>query len=113
MPFDVPSFLGPFSVDEHGRLAPRDPNALPAFLFRWRGRVIRARMRGAEPELGRLQLRSVLGRVPSSAGIITPQPARAASPCCTGCRANCRPAGGSVCCRITVSASSQIRKPSG
>jgi len=68
MPFDVPSMLGPFSVDEQGRLAPRDPNALPAFLFRWRGRVIRARMRGAEPQLGRLLLRSVLGRVPSSAG---------------------------------------------
>lgn len=66
MPFDAPFMLGPFSVDAEGRLAPRDPDALPAFLFCWRGRVIRARLRPGQPRHGRLLLRSVLGRVPST-----------------------------------------------
>lgn len=66
MPFDAPFMLGPFLVDAEGRLAPRDPEALPAFLFRWRGCVIRARLRPAEAKRGRLVLRGVLGRIPSS-----------------------------------------------
>ena len=67
MPFDAPFMLGPFLVDAQGRLAPRDPEALPAFLVRWRGRLIRARLRPSQSDLGRLLLRSVLGRVPSTA----------------------------------------------
>lgn len=74
MPFDAPFMLGPFSVDAEGRLAPRDPEALPAFLFRWRSRVIRARLRSGLPEHGRLLLRSVLGRVPSTGDTIDPTP---------------------------------------
>lgn len=66
MPFDTPFMLGPFAVDAEGRLAPRDPEAMPAFLVRWRGRVVRARLRQAGPHRGRLVLSSVLGRVPST-----------------------------------------------
>lgn len=67
MPFHAPFMLGPFSVDAEGRVAPRDPEALPAFVFRWRGRLVRARLRQSVPEHGRLVLRTLLGRVPSSA----------------------------------------------
>ena len=52
MPFDAPFMLGPFAVDAEGRIAPRDPDAMPAFFFRWRGRVVRARLRQAGPEQG-------------------------------------------------------------
>lgn len=74
MRFDTPFLLGPFTVDAEGRLAPRDPQALPAFLFRWRGRVIRARLRPGPPEQGRLLLHSVLGRVPSTGHRTDPAP---------------------------------------
>ncbi|HET8996972.1 MAG TPA: hypothetical protein VFN42_09915 [Acetobacteraceae bacterium] len=66
MPFAAPFMLGPFLVDAQGRLAPRDAEALPAFLFRWRGCAIRARLRPAQADRGRLVLRGVLGRIPSS-----------------------------------------------
>ena len=68
MPFDAPFMLGPFSVDATGRLAPGGPATMPAFLFRWGGRVVRARLRHAEADHGRLLLRCVLGRVASTAG---------------------------------------------
>lgn len=67
MPFDAPFMLGPFSVDAAGRLAPSSPTAIPAFLFRWRGRVVRARLGQPEADRGRLMLRCVLGRVLSTA----------------------------------------------
>jgi len=67
MPFDAPFMLGPFSVDAAGRLAPSGPTATPAFLFRWRGGVVRARLDQPEPDRGRLTLRCVLGRIPSTA----------------------------------------------
>ncbi len=67
MPFDAPFMLGPFSVDAAGRLAPRDAEALPAFMFRWRQRVVRARLTQAVPDTGRLVLGAVLSRVPSTA----------------------------------------------
>lgn len=66
MPFDAPFMLGPFAVDAMGRLAPSEPTTMPAFLFRWRGRLVRARFGEAGP--GRLLLRATLGRVPSTAG---------------------------------------------
>ncbi len=69
MSFVTPFMLGPFAVDPEGRIAPRDPDAMPAFFFRWRGRVIRARLRQAGAEQGHLLLRSVLGRVPSTAAM--------------------------------------------
>ena len=68
MPFDAPFMLGPFTVDATGRLAPGGPTTMPAFLFRWRGRVVRARLGQTEAEHGRLTLRCVLGRVASTAG---------------------------------------------
>jgi hypothetical protein len=67
MPFDAPFMLGPFAVDAMGRLAPRGPNALPGFFFRWRGRLIRARFEQTDPPRCQLVLQATLGRVPSTA----------------------------------------------
>lgn len=67
MPFDAPFMLGPFAVDALGRLAPGEPTAMPGFLFRWRGRLIRAKFEPATPEQYRLVLHATLGRVPSTA----------------------------------------------
>lgn len=67
MPFDAPFMLGPFSVDAIGRLEPIDHGAMPAFLFRWRGRLVRARFSPDGASRGTLLLRTVLGRVPSTA----------------------------------------------
>jgi hypothetical protein len=69
MPFGAPFKLGPFMVDSGGRLSPSEPEKIPAFLFRWRNRLVRARLAEASPTDGRLALQSTLGRVPSSAGI--------------------------------------------
>ena len=71
MPFDAPFKLGPFTVDSTGRLSPLEPNAPPVFLFRWHGRVVRARLaQQAEPAEGLTLLAEIaLGRVPSTAGI--------------------------------------------
>jgi hypothetical protein len=67
MPFDAPFKLGPFSVDAAGRLSPCEPAAAPAFLFRWRHRVVRARLDQADAATGRLTLQVTLARVPSTA----------------------------------------------
>ncbi len=67
MPFDVPFMLGPFSVDAMGRLAPRAPDAMPGFFFRWRGRLVRAKFEQMDPNRGQLVLLATLGRVPSTA----------------------------------------------
>ena len=67
MPFDAPFMLGPFAVDAMGRLAPRAPDAMPGFFYRWRGRVIRAKFDQSDPQNGRLILQATLGRVPSTA----------------------------------------------
>jgi hypothetical protein len=67
MPFDAPFMLGPFAVDAMGRLAPRAPDALPGFLFRWRSRLIHAKFDQADSLHGRLVLHATLGRVPSTA----------------------------------------------
>lgn len=67
MPFDAPFKLGPFTVDSEGRLSPREPAAAPVFLFRWHGRVVRARLDQADVETGRLLLQVTLARVCSSA----------------------------------------------
>jgi hypothetical protein len=69
MPYGAPFKLGPFTVDDGGRLSPCQPERIPAFLFRWRDRVVHARLTQAAPEDGRLALQSTLGRVPSSAGM--------------------------------------------
>ncbi len=44
MTFDPPFRLGPFEVDSEGRLSPVVHEASPAFLFRWRDRVVRSRL---------------------------------------------------------------------
>jgi hypothetical protein len=67
MSFDVPFKLGPFTVDSEGRLSPCESETIPAFLFRWRNRVVHARLAQAGPQDGRLALQSTLGRVPSTA----------------------------------------------
>jgi hypothetical protein len=67
MPFDAPFKLGPFSVDDQGRLTPYEPASAPAFLFRWQGRVVRARLGRADADTGRLTLQATLARVCSSA----------------------------------------------
>jgi hypothetical protein len=67
MPFDAPFKLGPFMVDPEGRLSPGEPGGAPAFLFRWRDRVVRARLLQANSAAGQLALQSTLGRVRSTA----------------------------------------------
>jgi hypothetical protein len=72
MPFHAPFILGPFMVDAEGRLTPRDPEAPPAFIFRWRGRpvrvhIVRAQNLRPDESDGRLRLQATLGRVPSTA----------------------------------------------
>jgi hypothetical protein len=69
MAIDPPFKLGPFTVYSGGRLSPGEPDKIPAFLFRWRDRVVRARIAEVTPDEGRLTLQSTLGRVPSSASM--------------------------------------------
>lgn len=71
MPFDAPFKLGPFTVDSTGRLAPLAPDVPPVFLFRWHGRLVRARLaQQSEPAESLTLLAEIaLGRVPSTAGI--------------------------------------------
>jgi hypothetical protein len=66
MPFDTTFTLGPFLVDQHGRLTP-DVNAAPAFRIVWRDRAIHVVMRESSPGQGSLTLRLTLGRIPSTA----------------------------------------------
>ena len=67
MPFDAPFEMGPFAVDQEGRLTPRGPNAAPVFVLRWRDRIVRARLDQRTPVIGTLLLSVTLGRVPSTA----------------------------------------------
>jgi hypothetical protein len=67
MLFATPFKLGPFLVDAEGRLSPCEPAAAPAFLFRWRDQVVRARLDRADAKTGELLLQTTLGRVRSSA----------------------------------------------
>jgi hypothetical protein len=59
--------IGPFSVDAAGGLSPRTPDTPPAFVFRWRDRVLHASLLQTNPVDGRLTMRASLGRVPSTA----------------------------------------------
>lgn len=63
MPFHEPFPLGPFIVAADGSLSCAQDNAVPGFSFRWRGRVMRAAMRPGNT----MELRAILGRVPSTA----------------------------------------------
>jgi hypothetical protein len=71
MPFDVPFRLGPFVVDDAGRLSPGAPGMFPSFSVCWHDRVLQIRLaHPPEPGAvrGKLGVRVVLGRVPSTAG---------------------------------------------
>lgn len=65
MPFDAPFKLGPFVVDCEGRLQPGDPAQFPTFGVTYGGCQVQARL--AAEDAGSVVLRSVLGRVPSTA----------------------------------------------
>lgn len=67
MPLHSPFTLGPFTVDPDGRLTHAPEITPPAFSFRWRGRLLRAVMQAG----GTMTLRTVLGRVPSTASVRT------------------------------------------
>ena len=67
MPFDAPFKLGPFTCDCQGRLSPCEEADMPAFLFRWRGRCVHARIARVAAGEGRLLLEGTLGRIPSTA----------------------------------------------
>ena len=77
MPFNAPFKLGPFIVDGAGRLAPGTPEEMPAFLFRWRQRLVHARLMEGPGGERRVALHATLGRVPSTAsmpeGVLRPQ----------------------------------------
>src|SRR5271156_6631356 len=66
---DAPFRLGPFAVDEAGRLSPAEAADMPAFRLRWRDRAVHVRMAQAPDgsDSGVLALRTILGRVPSTA----------------------------------------------
>ena len=66
MAFELPNSLGPFSVDDQGRIAPRDGAEMPHFMFRWRDRKVTARLLGRDGD-GSLTISAWLGRMPSSA----------------------------------------------
>lgn len=59
----VPTKLGPFLVDEAGRLSFLAEGSKPSFTFLWRNRCFRVQLLG-----GRLAFSVPAGRVPSSAG---------------------------------------------
>lgn len=67
MPFAAPFSLGPFTVDAEGRLTPLSPETPPGFLFRWRERLMRARLTQPDARSWRLTIQVPLGRVPSTA----------------------------------------------
>lgn len=58
---DMPLPLGPFLIEEDGRLQLRRPDTKPAFWFLWQGRRVDAKL-GA----GGVTLSMLIGRVPSS-----------------------------------------------
>jgi len=70
MSFVSPFKLGPFVVDEEGRLYPRVPDKVPSFTVGWRDRLLHLRLARAAPGSSEaaLHVQAVLGRVPSTAG---------------------------------------------
>ena len=68
MSLAAPFQLGPFSVDQEGRLVPANPAAAPAaFRFRWHDRTVHARLAQADASGGRLTLQVTLARIRSTA----------------------------------------------
>ncbi|MBN8893052.1 MAG: hypothetical protein BGP12_17505 [Rhodospirillales bacterium 70-18] len=75
MPFDAPFTLGPFTVDDRGRLLPTDTGRFPAFTVRWRNRAVEVSLArpvtspaaGHGGMRGVIAMRTLAGRVPSTA----------------------------------------------
>ena len=67
MPFKGSFTLGPFSVDQEGRLSPVRQDVFPGFSIRWRGRIVHARLVQSDARDGHLFIQSSLGRIPSTA----------------------------------------------
>ena len=68
MPLDAPFQLGPFSVNEDGRLSLASAEATPRFSIAWRGCRVEATLAVTPAlELGELSLCATVGRVPSTA----------------------------------------------
>jgi len=63
MEFGQGSVLGPFKVDQNGRLHPNEVGSNPTFGFTWRNRPVHAVLKGDS-----LALQAMLGRVPSTGG---------------------------------------------
>ncbi len=67
MPFDAPFSLGPFVIDDAGRLSP-DLGTVPSFRLAWRCRVVQVAMRHREGGAGDvLRVTMALARIPSTA----------------------------------------------
>ena len=70
MPLDMPTRLGPFTIDAAGLLAPSRPDSFPAFRVSWQGRTIQARLASPPTTMtgeGKLDLQARLGRCRSGA----------------------------------------------
>ena len=95
MLFDAPFRAGAIHRGSpRAGLSPCDPEAAPAFLFRWHDRVVRARLVQADEQRRAAGLQATLGRVASTAGTPTRRCVRAASLCCIGWKGPCRRSGG-------------------
>ena len=68
MPFDSPFALGPFIVDETGRLSPTEAGVFPAFRLLWRGCAVQVAMAQVREGMGTLVLDLPAGRIASTAG---------------------------------------------
>ena len=67
MPLDAPFPLGPFLVDENGRLSPTEEGVFPAFALTWRGRNVRVWMARRDGNVGTLAFQMPVGRISSTA----------------------------------------------
>lgn len=67
MPLDVPFQLGPFTVEESGRLIPTTEGRFPAFTVRWRGHPVDVAMERMQGARGLLSVSVRAGFVGSTA----------------------------------------------
>jgi hypothetical protein len=67
MPLDSFAMLGPFTVDDHGRLFPTTQGRFPAFSLRWRGHAVDVAMERMQGGQGILAMSVRAGFVGSTA----------------------------------------------
>ena len=67
LPLDTPFRLGPFTIDETGRLLPTAEGSIPAFTLRWRERVVEVTLERRAGCMGWISLRIGAGHVASTA----------------------------------------------